>query len=219
MSIGLVFAHGWGFDSSYFEKLGQYFADYPQVHWEKGYFTTAEPYITFPGKGAWIGIGHSFGFHQLLKYPFKGVVSLAGFTRFCIHRKGQEGVPLRILDRMIKAFQHDPQAVLQQFWGKCSFTAYQENSYINTRALLTDLKAMRELEEEPLTNIPILSLSSQQDPIVPPSLIQQNFEGHPHLTRVKLPYKHHILGCKDIQACTHHIKNWIQNVHLNCPLI
>jgi pimeloyl-[acyl-carrier protein] methyl ester esterase len=218
MSVGLVFAHGWGFDSSYFKKLSQYFTEYSQVHWEAGYFTKAASYKPFPKKGAWIGIGHSFGFHQLLEYPFKGVISLAGFTRFCIHQKKQEGTPLRIVDRMIDVFQRDPQSVLQQFWGKCGISQ-QKTNYINTEALLNDLKKMRELKAKPIKNIPTLSLSSQQDPIVPPSLTQQNFDDHPYLTKVRLPYNHHVLGYKDAEGCAFYIKKWIQDVNFSSSLI
>ncbi|WP_028309834.1 alpha/beta fold hydrolase [Derxia gummosa] len=73
--------------------------------------------------GEWIGIGHSWGFAQLLTPAaprWKALVSINGFLRFCRAPGRRTGTPARALDAMLARLAVDPEGCLGDFRARCA---------------------------------------------------------------------------------------------------
>ncbi len=94
MNLGLVFYHGWGLDTQFWQPLAARLAQYPQAFSDAGYFGAPQNPTLSPDH-RWVGIGHSLGFARALQTPPAGgwaaFVSVVGFTRFCAPPSGGEG--------------------------------------------------------------------------------------------------------------------------------
>ncbi|WP_367644010.1 alpha/beta fold hydrolase, partial [Achromobacter ruhlandii] len=97
----LLFVHGWAFDAAFWGPLAGALADWPQAVADAGYFGPAH---TPAPAGPVLAIGHSLGALRLLGEPppgCLGLVAINGFARFGAADDFPEGVPARMLDRML----------------------------------------------------------------------------------------------------------------------
>ncbi len=167
----LLFAHGWGFDGSVWTPLSRLLADLPQAIDDRGYFGSAR---IMSVDGPCLAVTHSFGAMRVLAAPppgLVGIVAINGFDRFSA-RPDRPGVPIRVIDRMVRRFGEDPRAVLGEFRRQCGAEAHFDE--IDATLLHGDLLRLRD-EEAALPTVPILSLQGGHDPILPEAMRAQVF--------------------------------------------
>ena len=214
MSIKLLFSHGWGFDASFFYKLGKLLIDFPQVHLEHCYFSSKPIKFDDTLQDRWIGIGHSFGLSKLLNYPLHGIISLAGFTKFCRNNDDTSGYSMRILDKMIAATQSNPMGVLKNFYQRC-YVNKKISTSININHLIRDLKIMSHLNKMDALNqfnIPVLGMIAKDDHIISKGLFMDNFKNTSKFELICFKKGGHGLAFNQPQPCAEVIKQWIYHV-------
>lgn len=165
----LLFVHGWGFDAAFWAPLSRLLADLPQVIDDRGYFGEPRPALV---DGPCLAVTHSFGTMRVLADPpadLFGLVAINGFERFSA-APGHAGVPVRVLDRMLRRFGEDPRTVLADFRRLCGANA--EFGTIDTDVLHGDLIRLRD-EYAPVPSIPVVSLQGARDPLLPEAMRAQ----------------------------------------------
>lgn len=172
----LLFVHGWAYDAAFWTPLAAALGDWPQATFDAGYFGPAR---TPRPDGPVVAIGHSLGVLRLLREPppdCAGLVSINGFARFAAGPDFADGVPARMLDRMLNRLAAHPDAVLRDFRQRCgdatTFGAPQVD------ALTRDLLALRDEDQRAALAAlptPLLALAGAEDPIVPAAMAQASF--------------------------------------------
>lgn len=166
----LLFAHGWGFDRTFWAPLIALLPECETVIDDRGYFgTPAEPLV----EGPCIAVTHSFGTMRVLSAPppgLAGIVAINGFEHFT----GEPGVPVRVLDRMIRRFETDPRAVLTEFRRSVGCT--EPFGEIAPEPLAADLLRLRDVSA-PLPHVPVLAIHGDADPLLPPAMRAAAFVG------------------------------------------
>jgi len=186
MNLGLVFYHGWGLDASFWQPLAARLGQYRQVFFDAGYFGTPHAPDLSPDY-RWVGIGHSLGFARALQAPpaggWAGLVSVAGFTRFCATTADGVGQPRRVVERMVRAYAREPQTVLDDFLTRCGLADRlpSPNTVRNDTRLAADLALLLDIDVQAQWNAlatlttPVLALAAQDDAIVPSALTEATF--------------------------------------------
>jgi len=200
------FIHGWGEDSSLWEALVERLSGIEPRFADRGYFggqgesAPEEPSV-------WIA--HSFGTVLALdsmSENCRGLVAINGFDRFC----GEEGVPRRVLDRMIARFEVDPEQVVSDFRAKCGYAAPMET--IESEFLARDLAALRDMDCRDAAaelKVPVLSLQGAADPILPPEMREATL---PNAQRVTHPTAGHLLPIEEPDWCAEKIHHFLAQV-------
>ncbi len=226
MNLGLVFYHGWGLDVNFWQPLAARLSQHPQVFFDAGYFGAPQNPNLSPDN-RWVGIGHSLGFARALQTPPAGgwaaLVSVAGFTRFCALRSGGEGQPRRVVERMVRAYALEPQAVLADFLARCNLSACLPdlNAVRNDSLLATDLALLMDIDvQAPLRALttqgtlhtPVLALAARDDAIVPSALTEATFAQRPHTRLVWCGQGGHALGHAEADVCAAAIVDFLETV-------
>lgn len=192
----LILLHGWGFDAHLWDALADRLADYPIVRWDRGYFGKAEQAMV---KGPVAGIGHSLGSMLLADMlPADArLIAINGFDHFT----EPEGVPRRVVERMLSRFAEAPAAVLTEFRARCGAAPVQGE--LRTERLADDLSLLARHSAKSASRA-ILSLQGAMDPIMPPALRDQVFPGAMRATREEaghlLPVTHTAWCAAQIEA-------------------
>ncbi len=167
----LYFLHGWGYDASFWTPLRSHLSVFRHVCEDAGYFGSAiQPPL--PETPFW-AVGHSAGACSLLALNSPhclGLVSINGFARFTSAEDFPEGVPERILQRMIRQLDRQPETVLHQFRQMCGETDPILPATLNHEALKAGLATLAAMDHRPL--LPrwtrrLHSLHSPDDPLAP----------------------------------------------------
>lgn len=162
----LLFAHGWGFDRHIWDALAALLPEWEQVRDDRGYFgVPTSPRVT----GPCLAVTHSLGTMRVLADPppgLVGIVALNGFARFTAC-PGHAGVPVRVIDHMLRRFEQDPQAVLASFLA--SVGAPPDVPVIDPTPLMTDLLHLRD-GQPPLPDVPVISVQGEHDPLLPEAM-------------------------------------------------
>lgn len=176
-AMKLLFAHGWGFDRTFWSPLVALLADVPHVIDDRGYFgAPEEPGAELAGAGPVIAVTHSLGTMRVLADPppgLAGIVAINGFDRFTAI-PGRPGVPMRVVDHMLGRFEKDPRAVLASF--RASIGCEDPFGAIDAVRLEIDLKRLRD-GQPPLPPVPIVVLHGTQDPLLPEPMRRAGFSG------------------------------------------
>ena len=194
MTHSFVFCHGWGFDDSFWKSLYPYFKDSICSFWKLGYFSE-EDYPLHSQKNL-IGIGHSIGMKKLTEspYDFKALIGLQGFTNFL--GKDEKTQPLRKkqLKSMTLGFNRSPRETLKRFYSECGSFQPKKNAIENLQKerLSQDLNNLSSRVKNRLC--PTLILASQDDSIVPPSIIHDNFSSNKNIRILFCDDAKHNLG-------------------------
>lgn len=166
----LLFAHGWGFDRDFWTPLIALLPECEALIDDRGYFgAPAKPLV----EGPCIAVTHSFGTMRVLSAPppgLVGVVAINGFERFT----GDPGVPVRVLDRMIRRFATDPLGILAEFRRSVGCT--EPFGEIAAEPLAADLLRLRDASA-PLPQVPVLAIHGDADPLLPPAMRAATFAG------------------------------------------
>lgn len=178
---GLVFLHGWGYGPDTWDGLARSFGATPTVVLNAGYFSHRSmdlPHNLADNPGGWLGVGHSLGFARLLAMdiPWRGLVGIGGFLRFC-QRPGQTtGAPPDMLDAMISRLGVAPEDVLARFHKRCGhrLAPLPTPPADGLARLRVDLEHLRSLNlSAPFRPVPTLFIQAQDDRIVSTELAQE----------------------------------------------
>nr|WP_167668880.1 methyltransferase domain-containing protein [Allopusillimonas soli] len=208
----LLFVHGWGFDSAFWQPLCDALSDWPQAMLDLGYFDGHAPQPDLP-EGPLVCIGHSFGFmHALGLAPEQAVawISINGFPRFSASQSFPEGVAPRLIQRMIRRMETHPAEVVDTFRQRCAAGPAMRKP--NADTLRRDL--LRLLNEDRRADLgslgrPLLALASEDDEVVPPSMTRAAFE--PALLRWHVDGGH-LLPRSDAQWCALRIREFLRGL-------
>ncbi|MBF7010296.1 alpha/beta hydrolase [Novosphingobium resinovorum] len=200
----LLFAHGWGFDHRFWEPLAALLPEWAHVSYDRGYFGAShEPAV----EGPCLAVTHSFGTMRILAAPppgLTGIVAINGFERFSA-LPGRPGVPVRVLDRMLRRFETDPRGVLAEFRKTCGSTeAFGE---IDPAALAADLLRLRDAAPS-LPDVPILAIHGGADPLLPPEMRAATFTGA-QVRRIDHEAGGHLLPLQAPQLCAAAIRGML----------
>ena len=169
----LLFAHGWGFDRHFWQPLAALLCEWPCEIDDRGYFGVPDrPEIEEPC----LAVTHSFGAMRVLANPpakLAGIVAINGFERFTAF-PGKPGVPLRVVDRMLRRFDENPGGVLAEFRQACG--CQEPFGEISVTPLHADLLRLRDAQP-PLPRVPVIALHGGRDPILPPQMRGTVFSG------------------------------------------
>lgn len=209
----LLFVHGWAFDASLWAPLRAELDGWPQAVFDAGYFGAKQDADV---AGPTIAIGHSLGVLRLLRRlppGCLGLVAINGFPRFAAAPGFDEGVPARMLDRMIKRLSADPAAVLRDFRQRCG--AASPFGEPRTEALGLDLQALRDDDLRPALAalpVPLLALAGEEDPIVPAPMTRALFADRPAGELCWRERGGHLLPVSDAPWCAARIRAFLSRV-------
>lgn len=193
-----VFCHGFGFDTHFWERIAPYFSKEKCSFLNLGYFNnrTESQYLD---NQAIIGIGHSIGLSKLLSMysNFDGLIGLNGFINFlgsdqAIYKKRQTE-----LKALRSNFLKDADTTLRNFYVRCGaaeLIEYNDLSNLDIDLILSDLQWLQ--KEYKLPDVPTLILSSDDDIVVPHSIISDNFREQTWVKRDNIVDTGHALGFK-----------------------
>lgn len=184
---GLVFLHGWGFGPEVWQQLAQAFPDRPLAVFNAGYFGSQQMALPANPDG-WIGVGHSFGFARLLAMdvPWRGLIGLGAFLRFCSGPGRDAGTPADVLDAMTARLDLDAADVLRRFLRRCGLKTPQPPlpDTEGLGLLRQDLTLLRDLDLCASPSLlasppPVLLLHAADDRIAPLALAHEAHESLP----------------------------------------
>ena len=191
-----VFCHGFGFDTHFWERIAPYFSQEKCSFIDLGYFNnrTENQYLH---DQAIIGIGHSIGLSKLISMysNFDCLIGLNSFINFfgsdqTIYQKRQKE-----LKALRSSFLKDAETTLRSFYLRCGapeLIECNDFSNLDLDLILSDLQWLQ--KEYKLPNVPTLILSSNDDMVVPHSIISDNFREKPWVKQASIMDAGHVLG-------------------------
>ncbi|TAK90985.1 MAG: hypothetical protein EPO06_06600 [Burkholderiaceae bacterium] len=211
-SLGFVFCAGWALPRDFLAPLqaalAEHFPAAPMRTIDLNYFKAAPLLATAPAQH-WIGIGHSWGFVQLLRsaQPWRGLVSINGFTHFCATPQAP-GVAREMFQQLQDGMVHDPAATVRRFYRLCGLpSTLRPAEDLPFAALQRELTELGQCDEVcPNT---LLALAAENDAVVPAALTRYCFDGHPQHWH---PDAGHALGWHAPQWCAEKIAAWVNSL-------
>jgi pimeloyl-[acyl-carrier protein] methyl ester esterase len=181
-SPGLLFVHGWGFAPDFWRPLQDVLGRQDAVRLDFGFFGPArmEARPTRP----YVAVGHSLGALWLLLHPPAGCVGMMlinGFARFGAAADYRHGVPPRIIDRMARGLDHNPDDVVITFRGRAGVETSlpgtaRADRLAQALTLLRDADARPALQADAPGLPPIRIMAGRLDPIVSPAMTDGSFQ-------------------------------------------
>ena len=184
----ILFAHGWGYDASFWGPLREALGGRPSAALDLGYFGAEDTVIP---EGVTLLVGHSLGFLWLARQRALQHLPLIGINAFPRFLEGDDYKPAvapRLLDRMRRRVAADPAAVLAEFWQRAGATG--PSARPDEAALaegLDQLAAWDERENLARRASPVRLIAGTEDAIVPAAMTRMAFE---HSTVDWLPGGH-----------------------------
>lgn len=207
----LLFVHGWAFDAAFWGPLAAALADWPQAVADAGYFGPAH---TPAPAGPVLAIGHSLGALRLLGEPppgCLGLVAINGFARFGAADDFPEGVPARMLDRMLNRLAAQPETVLRDFRQRCGDTS--AIGVPQVEPLARDLRFLRDADQRAALAalaVPLLPLAGAADPIATAPMTTAGFGA-----AIDIHWREHgghLLPLTDTDWCARRIRAFLARV-------
>lgn len=177
----LMFVHGWGFDSAFWQPVAERLPEFSRVYVEFGFHGAIINQPKMPGA---IIIGHSMGFAWALANmprPWAGAMSVNGFPRFTRAPDFVSGVAPRMIERMIARFADEPAKVTADFLIRCGIDS-PNTDHLNTKSLGDALTWLGECDERAALrrlDCPIQALAGTSDGIVSDPMSRESFANHP----------------------------------------
>lgn len=203
----LLFCHGWAFDRHFWDKLAALLPDWGHVCDDRGYF--GEP-RELSVEGPCIAVTHSFGAMRVLAAPppgLSGLIAINGFDRFTAI-PGRSGVPVRVVDLMLRQFDRDPRAVVEEFRRRVGCD--ESFGEISPTALRADLLRLRDARP-PLPAVPITVLHGARDPLLPPAMREASFAGA-RPCRLQHETAGHLLPLEDPLLCAQAVRGMAEQI-------
>ena len=164
----LVFAHGWGFDASFWDRLAPLLAEYKQTRIERGFL--GAPCHEVGVQSSAILIGHSLGFVHGMRQrrDWAGWIAINGFARFVLTPDGTGCISSAVLREMRLRLLKDPQKTLTDFYKLVG--AGNIPASLDKNRLCEGLDELRDgdVKEGLMTlKVPGLVLAAKNDPLIP----------------------------------------------------
>lgn len=183
----VVLAHGWGFDARVWGAVRDSLrgdAVGGEIHvLDFGYFGCSE--ICFPLDEPVVAVGHSFGLLWLLSqaslHAESVILGINAFTRFCRATDFPDGVPQRLIDRMLVGLDRDAQGVVNAFHERCGLSTEQDRDFaqvsgtLDTHRLRQDLMHLRDGDARERTGRIAAVLGSRDDVLATEPMTQASF--------------------------------------------
>lgn len=193
-----IFSHGFGFNSLFWENLASYFLKEQCSYQKLSDIDNLSMEKIKNNDVQLIGIGHSLGFVKLLSMNhcfdyLIGCNSFVNFLGYDLHLRSQREKELAFLK---KQFAQNPLKTLTNFYQRCgvaSFIHKIDSKEINVDELLNDLELLHLTATLP-KKTPTLILGAQNDRIVPPILLKDNFWNKPNVIVKNYSNGSHALG-------------------------
>lgn len=181
----IVFRHGLGFVSEFWQPILPFFANHNCVIVEEHYFNQGTSKFIRPDDCDFeVGIGHSLGFWKLCQTlpNAKYLIGINAFTDFLGSSHQLRSSRTVEYEAFKSNLQKFPEGTLKKFYKRCgvNFNAV-DFSDINRQNLLTDLTLLTQ-QVKIDDRKKILMIYAEDDPIVPTSIVEDNFLG----TNVKM---------------------------------
>jgi pimeloyl-[acyl-carrier protein] methyl ester esterase len=168
-----VFVHGWSFNAALWHPM--------TAHMRESELTLVDLGFIAGGPGAvgkWptdaVAVGHSLGLLWLLhraraesRVPFRALVSIQGFDRFCPH------IPPSRVAAMRRGLRHDACQTVEAFWRGCGAEPFAPAEALNVARLDEGLGWLMEWDETKTKAelvCPTLTLAARDDAIVPQAM-------------------------------------------------
>ncbi|MDR1208630.1 MAG: alpha/beta hydrolase [Holosporales bacterium] len=196
-----LLCHGFCFTHDYWRNL------VPLLGGNIAYFDENFVYDGRP----YIGIGHSLGFQKLnnSNVKFDYLVGLQGFTNFCgteseLHKTREDNI-----NRMKKTFEADAVGSLRMFYNACGYKGPIPS--VDSENLIFELQSMKN-KYKCSHDCPILIIGSNDDEILPPEILDDNFNHVSNAKIKKINGVSHLLGFKKPEYVAKEIFYWIETL-------
>ena len=174
----IVFGHGFGFASDFWQPMLPYFSEYNCILTEAHYFSQDKPNQSeIDYNDISIGIGHSLGFLKLCQLlpNAKYLIGINPFINFLGKSNLLRSSRMAEFDAFKENIHQFPKKTLKQFHRRCGVTFNQiDLDYINSKKLMSDLMLLT----KPIkldTEKKILVIHAKDDLVVPNHVIEDNF--------------------------------------------
>jgi pimeloyl-[acyl-carrier protein] methyl ester esterase len=164
-----VFVHGWGFNATIWRDLTGYMRNSEVSLVDLG-FIAGGPKATTTWPSDAIAVGHSLGVLWLLhrageegRAPFRAVVSIQGFDRFCPH------IPQSRVAGMRRGLRRDAYQTVETFWRGCCTEPFAPPESLNVERLDEGLGWLLDWDESKARAelfCPTLALAARDDAVV-----------------------------------------------------
>ncbi len=193
-----VFCHGFGFDTSFWERLAPYFSQEKCSFIDLGYFGNQVDNQYLYDQRI-IAIGHSIGLSKLVSMysNFDYLIGLSSFTNFLGSDQTMYKKRHKELKALLSSFLKDPESTLRNFYSRCGAPELIEAtnfSNLNLDLILSDLEWLQ--KEYNLPEVPTLILSSDDDIVLPYAITLDNFSKNPYIKRGSITNAGHAIGFK-----------------------
>jgi pimeloyl-[acyl-carrier protein] methyl ester esterase len=168
MPVELVFIHGWGFDTRFWDALAAQIPQFRQSRLNLGFFDEA-PLTPVSDPQSKILVGHSLGFIYGMKQGgWKRWIAINAFPRFVTTATQTGCIPTANLREMRARLQREPAKTLQGFYKMIG--AMPVAGTPNTGRLRDGLDELRDGDITGILStldVPGLVLVGAEDPLVP----------------------------------------------------
>ena len=169
-----VFVHGWGFNPALWRDVLRNIGNAEVTLIDLG-FIAGGPQAAASWPSDAIAVGHSLGLLWLLHRageeeghaPFRGLVSLQGFDRFCPH------IPPSRVAGMRRGLRRDAGQTIDAFWRGCGTGPFAPPEALNVEGLdegLGWLMEWDEAEAKAKLACPMVALAARDDAVVPQAM-------------------------------------------------
>ncbi len=171
MAWTFILAHGFAFSDDYWHLLKNLLPG-EVLFYQKNMATDSD--------ANYVGVAHSLGFLRLNNsgIRFKYLFGLQGFLDFCGKTERLRRIRMQILDRMIRSFSKNYEEGLREFYARCSYTG-ETPLHLSKEALLDDLESLK--KAYPHCGVSTMIIASEDDPIVPRRVVEDNFLALPQV--------------------------------------
>ncbi|GAB6855419.1 alpha/beta fold hydrolase [Asaia astilbis] len=181
----LVFLHGWSFDSGFWQAVRTALGPSDAVFLDQGY-TREEPCLTLPQE-PYLAIGHSAGALWSLTHMLphcRGLIAFNGFSRFSQAADFEQGIPTRVLKRMLARLTDAPAETVTQFRQQFEFCPPCPAPLDLSRLQegLSDLIECDGRSRASLLGPSVIAVQGDSDPLVSDALHQASFPEARHVT-------------------------------------
>ncbi|AGC49839.1 hypothetical protein K9U34_00705 [Lawsonia intracellularis] len=204
-----IFCHGFGYNKNFWKPLLPFFTNEKCLVLDLGYYGNHSLLTSDIRNKKLIGIGHSLGLLKLLQLSinFEYLIGLNSFINFLGNDTQLALTRKTELQRLTKHFLVSPLKTLYNFHKRCGVPIKKNIlTTFNFYTLYEDLTLLSSLSTIPY-NQKGLIIGSQNDPIVPPQLIYDNFKIYPNMTIKIIPSGGHGLGFLYPQRIYQYIKD------------
>jgi pimeloyl-[acyl-carrier protein] methyl ester esterase len=200
-----VFVHGWGFNAAIWRSLTGYMRNSKVSLVDLG-FIAGGPKAASEWPSDAIAVGHSLGVLWLLHRageedspPFRALVSIQGFDRFCPH------IPPSRVAGMRRELRRDAYQTVEAFWRGCGTEPFASPEALNAARLDEGLGWLMEWDETKARAelaCPILALAARDDAVVPQAMSEAIWRSDTILWSAT---GGHVLPLKHPEWCANHV--------------